>query len=88
MIGDRLKIKAYKTRYDFDKITIKDRLLYGHYDLSKGAHIGPKGQGYSKTVMCHLDDVTLHELKNGVINVLDMHGAIVHAFGPKGTRTK
>jgi len=83
MTGDRTKIKAYKTRYDFDRITIKDRILYGHYDLSKGTHIGPKGHGYSTTTLGHLDDITIHELKNGTINVLDHTGHIVHAFGPK-----
>jgi hypothetical protein len=67
-----LKLKAYRVRYDFHKMTVKNNIVYGHYKLSNG---------FSKTELGHLDDIWVTVMKNGN-RVVSNRGHHIHTFGP------
>jgi len=67
-----LKLKAYKIRYDFDRMSTKDNIIFGHWKFETGE---------SKSALANIEDVTITILKNGNRVVAD-RGSVIHTFKP------
>jgi len=67
-----LKLKAYKVRYDFDRMSTKDNIIFGHWKFDSGE---------SKSALANINDVTITILKNGNRVVAD-RGSVIHTFKP------
>lgn len=67
-----LFLEAYARRYDFDRMSVKSRVIIGHYRLSSG---------WSHTKLAHVDDMDVFITSTGCRQVRN-RGSVVYTFGP------
>ena len=67
-----LKIQAYKNKWDFDRMSIKNDIIRGHHKLTKG---------YSTTICGHTEDITISIMNNGN-RIVANRGHLIYKFGP------